>query len=124
MVVTVSSHISAVRAAVEHARQNGSWIVIVAPSGGPETTLQETLTAVRPPDAAMGGRTLLIPGGGRVTVTGGSCGVAGEGYFMMTLGYDTKLTPREEIALHGWRQNAAGMATMGAQPGELRIIRK
>lgn len=121
--VTVSSHISAIRAAVEHARQSGDWIVIVAPSGGPETALQEALTAVRPPDASMGGRTLLMPGGGRVTVTGGSCDVAGDGYLVMTLGYDTKLTPRDEIALHGWRQNAIGVVTMG-QPGELRIIRR
>ena len=121
--VTVSSHISAIRAAVEHTRHNRDWIGIVAPSGGPETALQEALTAVRPHDASMGGRTLLMPGGGRVTVTGGSCDVAGAGYLVMTLGYDTKLSPRDEIALHGWRQNAVGVVTMG-QPGELRIIRK
>jgi hypothetical protein len=124
MVVTVSSHIPALRAVVEHARQNDDWIVIVAPSGGPETALQEALTAVRPHDASMGGRTLLMPGGGRVTVTGGSRDVAGDDYLVMTLGYDSKLTPRDEIALHGWRQNAAGMVTMGEQPGQLRIIRK
>jgi hypothetical protein len=124
MVVTVSSHISALRALVEHVRHNSDWIVVVAPSGGAETALQEALTAVRPHDASMGGRTLLMPGGGRVTVTGGAGEVAGDNYLVMTLGYDTKLTPRDEIALHGWRQNAVGTVTMGEQPGELRITRK
>ena len=122
--LTVSSHIPALCALVDHVRYNSDWVVVVAPSGGPETILQEALTAVRPPDAVMGGRTLLMPGGGRLTVTGGSCNVAGDDFLVMMLGYDGNLTPRDEIVLHGWRQNALGVVTMDEQPGELRITQR
>lgn len=122
--VTVSSHLSALCAVVGHVRHKPDWVVVVTPSGGPETRLQEALTAIRPHDAVMGGRTLMMPGGGRVTVTGGSCNVAGDGFLMMMLGHTGELTPRDEIALHGWRQKAAGMITTGGQPGDLKVSRK
>lgn len=124
MVVTASSHIAALSALVKHLREVPEWVVVVAPPGGPETRLQEALTAVRPSDASMWGRTLMLASGGRVTVTGASRDVAGEGFLVMTLGYEGQLTPRDEIALHGWRQNALGTVAMGDQPGELRISRK
>jgi hypothetical protein len=41
----------------------------------------------------------------------------------MFLGYDGHLTPRDEIALHGWRQKADGTITLGERTGDLRINR-
>jgi len=122
--VTASSQISALSALVEHVRHNPDWVVIVAPPGGGAQELQKALTVVRPPDAAMGGRTLLMPSGGRVTVCGLSHPVDGEGYLVLTMGFDRELSPRNEIALHVWRQKSKGTVLVGEQPGELRIIRK
>lgn len=122
--ITVSSHISALSALIDHVRQSRDWVVVVAPSGGAERMLQSALTAVKPADATMGGRTLLLPGGGRVTVSGDTSGVAGDDFLVMIVGYDGELTPRDEIALHAWRQQARGTISIGEQPGELRIVRK
>jgi len=71
----------------------------------------------------LGGTTLLLPEGGRVSVVGGSHSIAGEGFLVMFLGYDGELTPRDEIAFHSWRQRAIGTLTLSDRSGELRVNR-
>lgn len=123
-------HTFALRAAVKHVQDTGEWLVIVAPGekeGFVSTTpslasqLLRELAIFLPRGAAMGGRTALFPEGGRLSVVDGAHTLAGTGYRVMFLGYEGKLEPSEEIALHSWRQNAEGAATIGERPGELRI---
>lgn len=122
MVQTPSSYTFALCAVLDHVRETGEWVVaVVADTGDLSTALQKVLTAIRPADAELGGRTLLLPEGGRLTVTSGSHLVSGEGFQVMFLGYDGRLTPRDEIALHGWRQKATATITLGERAGELRI---
>jgi hypothetical protein len=119
---TPSSYTFALSALLDHIRETGEWVVVaVADVGGLPVALQKALTAIRPPDAEVGGRTLLLPEGGRLTVTSGSHLVTGEGFQVMFLGYDGHLTPRDEIALHSWRQKADATITLGERAGELRI---
>ena len=122
MVQTPSSYTFALCALLAHVRETGEWVVVVVTDAGDlSTALQKALTAIRPADAEVGGRTLLLPEGGRLTVTSGSHLVSGEGFQVMFLGYDWRLTPRDEIALHGWRQKASATITLGERAGELRI---
>jgi len=120
---TLLSHVFALSALIQHLRGSPGWVVVLAPSGGPEHALQSALTACKPPDASMGGRTLLLPEGGRVTVAGSSGVVAGEGFQLMMVNFDDALSPRDEIALHGWRQQARCLLTVD-QNGEVRIGRR
>jgi hypothetical protein len=122
MVITVSSHIDALNAVVAHARQSDDWIVVVAPDGKDAENLQKALTVVRAAGASMGGRTLMFPSGGRVTVARASQTVAGSGFHVMFLGFDSELSPRDVIALQSWRQQSAGSAALSERPGEIRII--
>lgn len=121
MVSPVSRHIPVLRAVVEHIQSHPDWIVLVTPEDKVEKAVQAALTAVRPANSSMGGRTLLCPDGGRVTVTVGDGGVHGDGFFVMFLGFDAELSPRDQIALHKWRHEATGTVTRGEQPGELKI---
>lgn len=123
MVTFVSNHIPVLQAAVEHAQKTKDWIVVVTPGNKTEKSVQAALTAIRPSNASMGGRTLLCSEGGRVTVTGGDAGVQGDGYYVMFLGFDSELTPRDQIMLHSWRQNASGVVVQGEKPGELKVLR-
>ena len=124
MVLPPSQYISALCAICDHVRETGDWIVVVAPEDdGFSASLQRALLAVRTPDTDLGGRTLLFPEGGRMSIVNGSHKVHGEGFLVMFLGYDVQLTPRDEIRLHTWRHHSIGTVTLGDRPGELRINR-
>ena len=124
MAMPVSNHIPVLQAALKHVRATSNWIVVVTPPESKiEQGVQAALTAIRPSDSSMGGRTLLCSGGGRVTVTGGNTGVHGQGFYVMFLGFDSELTPRDQISLHSWRQNARGVVIEGEKPGELRVLK-
>jgi len=123
MVTLVSNHIPVLQAALEHVQKTKDWVVVVTPESKTEKSVQAALTAIRPSGASMGGRTLLCPGGGRVTVTGGDNGVHGKGFYVMFLGFDSELTPRDQILLHTWRQSASGVVVQGEKPGELKVLR-
>lgn len=115
-------YVFALRAAIQHVRDTGEWLVIVAPeTNGRASSLLRQLAALLPRGATMGGRTVLFPEGGRLSVVQGSHGVVGTGYRVMFLGYEGELDPSDEIARHGWRQNAGGTAIIGGRPGELQI---
>lgn len=124
MVLPPSQYISALCAVCDHVRETGEWIVIVAPGDkGFSTSLQKALVAIKTPDMELGGTTLLLPEGGRVSIVDGFHSVAGEDFLVMFLGYDDALSPRDELRLHTWRHNAKGTVTLGDRPGELRINR-
>ena len=123
-------HTFALRAAVQHVRDTGEWLVIVAPGrdeglvGSGESLASRLLRELAvhiPRGAVMGGRTVIFPEGGRLSVVQGPHNVAGTGYRVMFLGYERTLEPSEEIARHGWRHNAAGTVTVGERLGELRV---
>jgi len=110
----------ALRAAVQHVRETGEWLVIVAPGTNDfASRMLRELAVHLPRDAVMGGRTALFAEGGRLSVVEGSHAVAGTGYHVMFLGYEGTLRPSDEIALHAWRQSAEGALTIGERPGEM-----
>jgi len=120
-------HTFALRAALDHARQTGEWIVVVTPApvpGASESVAESvlrTLAVHRGADCEMGGRTLLLPEGGRVTVAHGEQMVAGDGFRVMFVGFDGSVRPSDEIALHTWRQAAKGTLGLGERPGEVTL---
>lgn len=123
MVLAPSHHTPALTALLTHARESGAWVVVVAAEGnGLHEALSKLLVALKPADSHLSGRTLVLRGGGRLTVLGGSEKPYGGGFQVIFMGYDRALTPSDEIALHAWRQNAGATITMGERPDELRII--
>ncbi len=115
--------VAALCAAVAHARETEDWVVVVA-RGGPSGSqgLLQALAAGVPAGTAMGGRTALLPEGGRVTVAAGSEPVEGSGFRVMFLGYGTAADAREELMLHTWRQAAEGVLVADGRPGGLRLL--
>lgn len=122
MVLAPSHHTSALSALLTHARDAKVWVVVVASEeGGLRDALSKLLVALKPGDSQLSGRTLLLPGGGRLSVLGGTETPQGEGFQVMFMGYDRELMPADEIALHAWRQRATATITMGDRPADLRI---
>lgn len=112
----------ALQAAIAHAGRTREWIVVVVPTAdGVSGRVAQTLVTLLPPEASICGRTALLPGGGRVTVIGGSQPLHGDGFRVMFLGFDGKLMPADEIAVHAWTQAARGVVTLGDHAGELRV---
>jgi hypothetical protein len=115
-------YLSPLTAAIEHARRSGEWIVVVAPTDEQKSVeLGRVFVSVLSRDASLCGRTAIFPGGGRVTVVGGSQPLHGTGFRVMFVGFDGKLLPADEIAMHAWRTAAIGHVTLGDRPGELRL---
>ena len=123
MMTPLSNHIPVLQAVLEHVRATKDWVVVVTPEDKTESRVQAALTAIRPSSASMGGRTLLCPDGGRLTIAGGDSDVQGRGFLVMFMGFESELTPRDQIALHTWRQNASGTVVQGEKPGELKVLR-
>lgn len=125
MVSSMSTQIlalDALSALVRRVRESHEWVVVIVPPGDAGDPFQRVLTTITPPDGHMGGRTLMLPGGGRVTVTEVLTDVAGDGYLIMFLGFDQALQRSVEIALHYWRNKAVGIVRPGEQAHDLRSI--
>lgn len=105
---------------LDHARRTHEWVVVVA-SESCASVLLRMLPGLAPTGSSVAGRTVLLPGGGRLTLCNPSQEVDGEGYRLTLLGFDGTLLPREEIALHSWRKQAKGTLSLGDRPGELKI---
>jgi hypothetical protein len=115
-------YLSSLTAAIEHARRSGEWVVVVAPTDKQKSIeLGHVFVSIVPRDASFCGRTAIFPGGGRVTVVGGSQPLHGTGFRVMFVGFDGKLLLADEIAIHAWRTAAIGHVTLGERPGELRV---
>lgn len=119
--VSPTEHLGALSAAFAHARSTGTWIVVVCANEA-FARASATLVAARPEDARVAGNTVVLPGGGRVTVVRASHRVAGSGFAVMFLGFDSALQPADEIAMHTWRERATGMAVYGGSRNELRVL--
>lgn len=117
-----SSYLSMIQTVVRHADNSGDWVVIVT-TNQLERSLQALLTTVRPRTSSFGGQTLLCKGGGRVTVLTTDQKIAGNGYLVLFLGFDSNLTPKDQIAFHQWRQDAIGTLALGEHPGEMKVLR-
>lgn len=122
MATFASKYVPMLTAAVDYAKEHSEWVVLVTPKGI-LNSVQAALTAVRPLSAKMVGRTTLLPGGGRVTVTSGESQIFGARFLVMFLGFSNELTPRDQIAFHTWRQQAEGVVTPGEHPGTLEVSR-
>jgi|GEM_PF-5496913 len=105
---------------IEHARRTREWLVVVAPERSFRGLLR-VLPGIAPAESRVLGCTVLLSDGGRVTLTETSRPVHGDGYRVAFLGVDGAGTPREEIAMHAWREAARGTLSLGDRPGELRI---
>ena len=105
---------------LDHVRRTREWVVIVAASSC-ASALARVLPGMLPPGAHVAGRTVMLLGGGRLTIVEASHAVSGSGYRVMFLGFDGDLTPRDEIALYSWREASEGTVGLGERPGDLRI---
>lgn len=118
---TPTSDLFALQTVISHVRRSGDWIVVVAPtSRNRASELGKLLVGLAPPEAEVGGRTVLFPEGGRVTVVGGSQALHGDDFRVLFLGFDGQLLPADEIAMHAWRSAATEVVTLGSHAGELR----
>jgi hypothetical protein len=118
----LTANIFAIQAAIAEARRSRAWIVVVTPTDEElASTLGRMFVTLLPPDASLGGRTAVLPNGGRVTIVAGSEPLHGDGFRVMFLGFEGKLLPADEIAMHAWREAAKGTVTLGEQPGEVTV---
>jgi len=123
MTPSVSSYVPAISSLAKYAQDTHEWVVIIVPNDESARGLQKALTVAAPPGATLGGRTLLLPSGGRLTVSTHLHEVAAPGYLVMPLGFDVKMDPKDEIALHAWHQQSVGVITLGNHPGDFGVAR-
>lgn len=73
--------------ALHCAMKTGSWVVVVCPNQRVAEVALQTLATITPADATDSGRTLLLRGGGRVSVVAASAPVfvPGSQPFILTL---------------------------------------
>lgn len=92
------------KALVEHCLRHPQWIVLVTPSEG-ETANRvfQLLQGLVPAGSEVGGRTVLLPGRGRLSVVRVSQKISGSGYSVMLFGFKPPLLPSDEIHMHEWR---------------------
>jgi hypothetical protein len=101
------------KAVVEHCVRDPKWIVLVTPSDGDlANRLFQLLQGLVPTGTQTGGRTVLLPGRGRISICRVTQKVEGTGYTAMLFGWSRQgLLPSDEIALHEWRNVGIKLAS-------------
>jgi hypothetical protein len=93
------------KAVVEHCVRNPQWLVLVTPSDGDlAVRMFQLLQGLVPAGSEVGGRTILLPGRGRISVVRVTQRIEAPGYTAMLFGFAARgQLPGDEIALHEWR---------------------
>jgi len=118
----LTANIFALQAAIEHAGRSRRWVVVVTPSSTELAgSLARVFVTLLPPESRLCGRTALLPAGGRVTVVSGAQPVHGDDFQVMFLGFEGKLLPADEIAMHAWSEAAQKVITLSERPGEVGV---
>jgi hypothetical protein len=113
---------SCIQAAVEHARSSQSWVVIVAPTNSTSGQgLRSYGLGLLPQDAEIIGTSVILPGGGKVTLAETAYKPVEGKFDLMFLGFEKSKDPRDEIGLAHWRLRASRTLTLGSKPGEVII---
>ena len=68
LTATQIKSVSSLRLAVDHAVREGVWVAVVVPLKQAASELRSFLPAMLPTGSKGGGRTALLPGGGRVSI--------------------------------------------------------
>lgn len=90
---------------LNHCLRSGDWLLVVVPSSGKAggVLLTHLLNLISP--AIPGGRTILLPNGGRITVLSVLDPMKPQPTCrLLFYGFEGSLLPGDEIAVHNWRQ--------------------
>jgi hypothetical protein len=116
-------YLSVLDGALEHARRDGEWVVVVVASAEGARTATNVLSTLGGDGDHLCGRTLVLEEGGRVTVVPASSHVHGDEYLVLLVGFEGNLLPSEEIALHAWKSSAKAVLTLDLGLGEMQVVR-
>lgn len=105
-------------AVLNYARTRNAWVVVVAQEASTSST-HDLLHAIAPRDAQHAGRSVLLPGGGRVTVTSLLHEVRGTNYHVLFLDGESTSNVADAIHSPGWRSNALSVLTIDAREESL-----
>jgi len=114
--VTSFSYIQKVRAALGRAKENREWVVLVTPTNR-FMEVANVLVASLPQDATLCGRTVLIKGGGKVTVCAVTHHLYNSGFTMLSVGFGPGVSADDEVAILRWysdAQKVTGLDRTGA----------
>lgn len=118
-----TNYIPSFQALIAHANRTKDWVVMVTPANSPcAEGFRSYGLGLLPIGSKFTGRTALLPDGGRISVVETPHKFEGKGELsVMFLGFEemSKVLPRDEIAIAGWRKKAKHTITLGGKPGEL-----
>ncbi len=95
----------ALEAVLNYARATSAWIVVVAQEAN-VANAHFLLHVIAPRDAQHAGRSLLLPGGGRVTVTSQLHEVHGKDFHVFFIDGETTSNVQDAIHSPAWRSKS------------------
>lgn len=103
-----SLNIANLRTAIDQAAKSGGWVVVVYPDAETGARARRVLPAMLPEGSSAGGRTALMPGGGKLSVVSAEDEVFDPGtpVTAMFFGWDVA-TDRQYRGMAAWRSRAS-----------------